>query len=532
MDWQVFSVHGIAVHDALIELVLPDAAKRARAFQSLDQHMKLGGQGLKHAALPFLVRLATDSRVVQRGNIIRFLCSLLSDVMVLAAVVENIDDFARCLDFEDSANDAIVLLALCGHVAPLVAMAAGPPRQSRTLALWCLPTKALNTVHSPSAIEQVIVWIALAEEHEVPLTTRRELESVAADTFFKLHQEVETADGFFPDLITRIQRMQPKSRWSMLEGILFGIEQGVAIDVLTSRMIDVFLPEKAASFEELPYEARLLVSRFVASRQTWSGSQMQRKLKLAGLPHQRSKVVDELARFGLVEVLILTPEMYEGAVAVAEAQDTAYWRGTPFLFFAGDTSQLDTQIPEALSDFPEHVMNNSAQVAGWLYSAFVHDQAPRLRHVDQGSGIGRYRFYPHETRDTLQRICEQNHWRVLDITDDAAMEPSSAIQRLKSNGWDDLEFWQTDLPRIFAKFCQDGQSAWLSIRGDIATLALGDESIAGCLMVVLEGGLDPILDVVTAHPLRRAEAGRIIALAKARGLAAGLRLSRRTVLQF
>jgi len=88
------------------------------------------------------------------------------------------------------------------------------------------------------------------------------------------------------------------------------------------------------------------------------------------------------------------------------------------------------------------------------------------------------------------------------------------------------------LPRIFAKFCQDGQSAWLSIRGDIATLALGDESIAGCLMVVLEGGLDPILDVVTAHPLRRAEAGRIIALAKARGLAAGLRLSRRTVLQF
>jgi hypothetical protein len=532
VDWQGFSIHGIAVHDALIELVLPDSAKRTRAFQTLEQHIKLGGQGLKHAALPFLVRLATDTRVDQRGNIIRFLCTLLSDGVVLASVIENIDDFTRCLDFEDSANDAVVLLALCGHVAPLVALAAGPPRPVRTLALWCLSTELLDTVDRPTDIEQVILWMAHAEEHELPLAIRRELESVAADTFFKLQQQVDTGDGFFSDLITRIQRMQPKSRWSMLEGILFGVEQGVAIDVLTSRMIDVFLPATAHSFEELPYEARLLVSRFAASRQTWSGSQMQRKLKLAGLPHQRSKVVEELARFGLVEVIVLIPEMYKGAEDVAESLDTAYWRGTPFLFFSGDTSQLDIQIPEDPSDFPEHVMHNSGQVAGWLYSAFVHDQAPRLRHVDQDSAIGRYRFYPRKTRDRLLEICAKNHWRVLDIVDQAVREPSAVDQKLRSHGWEDLEFWEADSSRIFAKLCKDDENAWLSIRGDIATLALGDESITESLMIILEGELERILEVVTAGPMRRTEADRLISLAKARGLRAGLRLSKKTVLQF
>lgn len=491
LDWGKRSgLSHAALEEAFIAMMLPGSPAQQAAVATLENvfDTSAADHELLAALVEIILSAAESHPKTDLSAVLRLLIRRLETPHVRQALWHARERMVA--DLSRGRPEIPVLLA---RLAPdvLFPFLATPPSTARTVALWCLSQDTeVPEVPMPTPIDRLIERLNEARRRELSATQCRDLFDRAKANFFSLHRTIDVAVPTFDDVITRLAQAHPQARWSALTGFLEDEQDAVLVDVLCSRMIETFIPADARSFADIPFEGRSLVVRALRSSQVFS--QLQRRLKRLGLPYLRKAVEEQIGIHGLVETLVFLPEMYDDAVGRIELEGTPYWRGTPFIFFSGDTGLLDSQIVEDEKDYTPAVMDSSSRVAAYFFQNHILGAYPKL---------ASYRYYPHETRDSLMQRMRANQWRVM-LPDAPEPEPTfdGLCAALKAEGWQDVTAWRSGKPRLFASFRTDDGHIWFSIHGARTTLSLGHTSVTEASMIVLLG--DPAEVVACLKPSR------------------------------
>ncbi|MEZ4462842.1 MAG: hypothetical protein R3E66_24570 [bacterium] len=430
----------------------------------------------------------------------------------------------------ESRAEAAVLAAIARDHAALTAFLEGPVGPPRTLALWCAHAIGFEvTAAAVTQDERLVQWIWEAQSAELSRERRNELSQTSGTKLVSLHSLLAPASNVFPDMFDVLPSMHPASRWAMLEALM-GVESGVGADVVAARMIDVFLPDKVDTYEALPFEARYLIAGLLRRKTPWSQSQLRRKLVRAGLPGTLAATKDGLAKYGPVQFIVLLPEHYPSARAAAEEADVSFWRGCPFIFFSGDTSQLDTQIPEDAAQFTSEVMDTASKIASVLYAEVVHTQIPQLRTTDERGTMGMYRFYPHLSAATVSRLARGNQWRE-HHAEDVNLVPANELAAL---GWLDAQSWdEGGTQSTFARRETPTESGWVSQRAGVTTLGIGNaQSVDEFMMFEVAASPETLARALLGTELSFNNLGHVVRLLTQKGFEISVKLTRRLGLRF
>jgi hypothetical protein len=131
-----------------------------------------------------------------------------------------------------------------------------------------------------------------------------------------------------------------------------------------------------------------------------------------------------------VAVAIVTPRRLAAAAEQCSLLGKEAWLDAPWIFFRGDTSALEEEIPEDPDDFPPEVMRAAQRISMRLSHGLVAKVFPDLRG---------WRFYPQLDASALSAICARRGWPTIAIPDDLAPDEAAlaAVAQAEQEGYDD-----------------------------------------------------------------------------------------------
>jgi hypothetical protein len=444
------------------------------------------------AVLPFLIDLLAELDVDQQGQLLLFLAQIGGQSLnlhylekylaegkawagrelaaareALVVLPEGLMVYARFLDHQQPAiqSAALAVLAWCGEgaVAPIadcISQGNLPPEVLETayLALGhaaesALPIFSAGLEHISQRVQLAacLGWI-LAAKGAVPEGLIRHLADVldqsnvyrlVARRLAALQDALGTPDAYLRPLSS--DQLKILVGASVRDPLAWSLTTLVDAHESAMNLAEFYLKRV---FTDPPYGDDLtpgmlsgnqmsLLTALAQSEAAWHyEANMANMLHDIGIRFcsDRQSLIAFLQKPELTQVMILDPTWSPDAEAQCVALGRDSWREAPFMFFQGDTSILDTLIPEDPADFPPDLMADAKKVASSLYRTVVKKTSP---------GLSSFRFYEGLSREALKTLCADQGWVVAPAPEPTtasgmgmASEPDQGHKA--AMGWDDL----------------------------------------------------------------------------------------------